>query len=95
MAGKKAVQSTPTTIKSPTPSAITARFFSNALYRKRSLKSNIGPKIRNAIRAGIGNDVKVAAINASDVLHKVRIPAIAIMATTERIGLEAKGKIIR
>ena len=45
--------------------------------------------------AGIGNDVKVAAINASDELHKVKIPAINIMATTDKIGLDAKGKIIR
>ena len=82
-------------IKSPTPSAKTVRFFSKALYRKRSLKSNIGPKMRKAIREGIGNDVKVAAIKASDVLHKVRTPAISIIATTERIGLDANGKMIR
>ena len=55
---------------------------------------NIGPNMRNAIRAGIGNDVNVAAIKASDELHKVKIPAITIMATTDRIGLDAKGKII-
>jgi hypothetical protein len=50
--------------------------------------------MRNAIRAGIGNEVNVAAIKASDELHKVKIPAITIMATTDKTGLDAKGRII-
>lgn len=74
---------------------MTARFFSNELYRKGSLKLNIGPNMRNAIRAGSGNEVNVAAMKASDELHKVKIPAITIMATTDGIGLDAQGKIIR
>ena len=95
MAGKNATQSTPTITKSPTPSARTVRFFNKALYRKSNLKSNMGPKIRNAIRAGIGNAVNVAAINASEVLHNVRIPAMTIMAATESTGLDANGKMMR
>ena len=48
-----------------------------------SLRSNIGPKIKNAMRDTDGNVTKVAAINASEVLQSVRIPDSVIIAMIE------------
>ena len=78
-------QSRPTSRKSPTPRAMTKRFLKSTEYRKKSLRSNMGPNTRNARRATIGKVTKVAAINASEVLQRVKIPDKAIIAIIERV----------
>ena len=56
-----------------------------------SLRSNIGPKIMNAMRAADRNVTKVAAMNASEVLQSVSIPASVVIEMIERTESERQG----
>ena len=51
----------------------------------------MGPKVRNASLATVGNAIKVAAINASEVLHRERTAASPIMDPVAIQSLSASG----
>jgi hypothetical protein len=70
-------------------------FFEKGRIKEDEFKIEHRPKIMNAMRAADGNVTKVAAMNASEVLQSVSIPASVIIEMIERTESDAKGRITR